>query len=88
MRFYVFVMLFGISINVCATNMNDNQIRKIIIKRSIDNYIGNCPCPYNVTRNGRICGRRSAYSKIGGYSPICYPNDVTIKMIKQFRQSK
>lgn len=35
-------------------------------------YVGRCDCPYDVMRNGRLCGGRSAYSRPGGRSPICY----------------
>lgn len=39
----------------------DQQIRQKIIRESIAQYRGSCPCPYNVDRAGRSCGRRSAY---------------------------
>ncbi|RWK45425.1 MAG: SH3 domain-containing protein, partial [Mesorhizobium sp.] len=31
---------------------------------------GRCDCPYDLMRNGRLCGGRSAYSKPGGRSPV------------------
>lgn len=65
----------------------DAQVKQAIIQESIEQYPGNCPCPYNTTRNGSRCGGRSAYSRKGGYSPICYPNDVTQEMIKEWRES-
>ncbi len=68
------------------TNLSDAEIVKQIIRDSIASYPGNCPCPYNSTRNGSACGRRSAYSKPGGYSPICYPNDVSAEMIENYRE--
>jgi hypothetical protein len=37
-----------------------------------DPYVGTCDCPYDLMRNGRRCGGRSAYSRPGGRSPICY----------------
>ena len=43
-----------------------------------------CPCPYNSMSNGRQCGARSAYAKPGGYSPLCYPSDVSEAMIAEF----
>ncbi len=51
-------------------NLSDAEIVKQIIRDSIASYPGNSPCLYNSTRNGSECGRRSAYSKPGGYSPI------------------
>jgi hypothetical protein len=66
----------------------DEDIRGAIIAESIRRYSGSCPCPYNVDRAGHSCGRRSAYSKPGGASPICYPADVTPKMIQDFRGAR
>lgn len=68
-----------------AQTVNRDAIIQKIIERSIRNYSGNCPCPYNTMRNGRSCGGNSAYSKPGGRSPICYPGDVTEAMIAAFR---
>lgn len=64
---------------------SDDKIKKEIIAQSIRNYSGNCPCPYNVDRGGRKCGKRSAYSKPGGYSPICYLPDVTARMVTNYK---
>lgn len=63
----------------------DQQIIQNIISESIANYSGNCPCPYNMAANGSSCGRRSAYSKPGGYAPVCYPKDVTEAMISSYK---
>ena len=62
------------------------EIKQEIIKQSIASYRGSCPCPYNVDRAGRRCGARSAYSKPGGASPICYEKDVTQKMVDENRR--
>ncbi|MGC0053689.1 SH3 domain-containing protein [Brucella pituitosa] len=35
-------------------------------------YVGTCDCPYDLMQNGRLCGGRSAYSRPGGRSPVCY----------------
>src|SRR5437660_11151545 len=64
----------------------DEEIRLAIIKESIASYRGNCPCPYSRDRAGRQCGRRSAYSKPGGTSHLCYPKDVTPKMVEEYRK--
>lgn len=45
------------------------------INASIASYNGPCPCPYNTDSRGRTCGKRSAYSRPGGASPICYLSD-------------
>ena len=65
--------------------LSDGAIAKILIDQSIARYRGSCPCPYNRTRRGRRCGRRSAYSKPGGYAPLCYRRDVTRAMIQAHR---
>lgn len=64
---------------------SDADIKRKIIAQSIASYSGSCPCPYNTDRAGRKCGKRSAYSKPGGYSPICYESDVTQEMIEDYR---
>jgi hypothetical protein len=64
----------------------DAQIRQQMISASIASYAGNCPCPYNTDRAGRSCGRRSAYSRPGGRSPLCYAADVTQKMVDDYRK--
>lgn len=33
---------------------------------------GSCDCPYDTDSAGRRCGGRSAYSRPGGASPVCY----------------
>jgi hypothetical protein len=64
----------------------DDEIKQELIKESIAAYPGTCACPYNVDRAGHHCGRRSAYSRPGGYAPLCYPNDVTEEMVKKYRK--
>ena len=65
---------------------SDAEIRRAIVERSIANYEGNCPCPYNRDRAGRSCGRRSAYSRPGGASPKCYPSDVSQAEVNAWRR--
>lgn len=68
-----------------ALAQTDAQIRQRLIRESIAAYPGSCPCPYNTDRAGRACGRRSAYSRPGGYAPLCYPADVTADMVRAAR---
>src|SRR5437016_14221288 len=63
----------------------DEQIKQKLIQQSIAQYPGNCPCPYNTDRAGRWCGGRSADSRAGGYSPLCYPGDRTQEMVDQYK---
>ena len=76
------VLLIPISL---LGNESISDIKQKIIQSSLSSYRGNCPCPYNTDRAGRRCGRRSAYSRPGGYSPICYETDVTDKMVENYR---
>ena len=64
----------------------DDEIRRYMIGESLASYPGNCPCPYNTDRAGRRCGGRSAYSRPGGRSPLCYPTDITDEQVKRMRE--
>ncbi|WP_286134507.1 SH3 domain-containing protein [Methylobacterium sp. Leaf123] len=63
-------------------------IAKLLIAESIASYPGSCACPYQTDRGGRSCGRRSAHSRPGGYSPLCYPADITPEMVASYRSSR
>ena len=60
---------------VWTVSASEQRVRQII-NQSIASYPGKCACPYSLMSNGRKCGKRSAYSKPGGYEPLCYPEDV------------
>jgi len=64
----------------------DAQIRRILIDESRAAYSGSCPCPYDTDRAGRRCGKRSAHSRAGGESPLCFDRDVTKEMIEEYRK--
>ena len=64
----------------------DVEVRFILIRQSIKKFSGSCPCPYSVDGRGQRCGVRSAYKRQAP-APLCYGNDVTEKMIKQYRQN-
>jgi hypothetical protein len=87
LRTFIAVAVVLISMPVSAAPISDDQVRSAIIRESLAGYPGNCPCPYNSDRAGRSCGRRSAYSRPGGYSPICYPDQVAPDMIRQYRDT-
>jgi len=46
------------------------------IDESIAVYPGSCACPYSRASNGSRCGKRSVWSKPGGYGPLCYESDI------------
>jgi hypothetical protein len=64
----------------------DEDVTQELIRESIAKYPGTCPCPYNIDRAGHKCGRRSAYSRPGGYSPLCFASDVTKEMVEEYRK--
>lgn len=66
------------------TSAQKTSARKTLIQRSIAAYSGSCPCPYNRDRGGRRCGKRSAWSRPGGYSPLCYDSDITEARLKTY----
>ena len=72
---------------VAITQISDAEIRQHLINRSLATYPGNCPCPYFTDRAGRSCGARSAWSRAGGYSPLCYPADVSNEAVEKFRRN-
>jgi hypothetical protein len=81
-----FAVLAG-SPDLAAGQQTDAQIRQAIIKQSIAEYSGSCPCPYNSAKNGSSCGKRSAYSRRGGAPPFCYSKDVTNAMVADWRRT-
>ena len=69
------------------SSLSEGQIKQRIIKQSIAEYPGNCACPYNSASNGSSCGRRSAWSRGGGYAPMCYAKDVSKAQVSGWRSS-
>ena len=67
--FVLLFLVFGQAANA-GVALPDSRVKVMIIQQSIADYPGTCPCPYSVARNGTRCGRRSAYSRPGGYAPI------------------
>jgi len=83
--FRVVAALFLLTSAVQAA-VTDAQVKQAIIQASLADYPGSCPCPYNHDRRGHLCGRRSAYSRPGGYAPMCYDSQVTAAMIAAYRR--
>ncbi|MDD4520055.1 MAG: hypothetical protein PHI50_04140 [Alphaproteobacteria bacterium] len=69
---FLLLLLFPIK---ASPEISDAEAERRI-QASIQNYSGNCPCPYSRDRRGHRCGKRSAYSRPGGYEPICYKSDI------------
>ena len=64
------------------------EAAKEIIRRQNEAYLlmdKPCPCPYNLKRDGKTeCKGNSAYDKLGGLRPLCYPQNVTPDMIDDY----
>lgn len=85
-KIFIFMGLcLAFSVEAKQSSQNTDAIKKQIIKQSIESYPGNCACPYHSASNGSRCGKRSAYHGAGGYTPICYPEDVTAQMMKEHK---
>ena len=72
LMFIIFSVFF-----ILISNQGQTKSPEQMIEESIANYPGKCPCPYSIMSNGKKCGKRSAYSKPGGYEPLCYVSDIT-----------
>jgi hypothetical protein len=71
--------------------LTEAAIIALIIAGSIAAYkaMGKpCACPKDLMRDGRVCGGNSAWSKPGGYRPLCVPSDVTPAMISAYHATK
>ena len=90
MKYYKLLYMFFLLLPplYAIESINVKQIKQQMIQSSIQSYPGNCPCPYNRASNGYRCGKRSAWSRAGGYSPLCYENDITTKMIEQYTKNR
>lgn len=91
MRTQLFSFAFTLTVLACPAFalqgvVTDDQVAQQIIKDSIASYPGPCACPYNHARNGSSCGRRSAYSRAGGYDTVCYRDDVSAEDIAEYRR--
>lgn len=86
MKLQTFAIAYMATTAPASALQSDAEIRKQIIKDSIESYSGGCPCPYTKDRAGRSCGARSAYSRPGGDAPICYATDVTQRDIDAWRK--
>ena len=42
------------------------------------------PLPLQSRRGGHRCGKRSAWNRAGGYAPLCFPEDISPDMVREF----
>ena len=70
--------------------LTDAAIITIIVGASIAAYkaLGKpCACPFDMAANGK-CGGRSAWSRAGGFKPLCFATDINSSMIAAYRSTK
>ena len=89
---FLIILLFNLifvygTLSLVSAEITSSTKQKMI-KDSISKYNGKCACPYQLMSNGRKCGKRSAYSKPGGYSPLCYPKDISDDLINSVKRKK
>lgn len=80
--YFVAAMLLAIPLPSYAQDVA--SVKRQMIQQSIQRYSGNCPCPYNRASNGSRCGARSAWSRPGGASPLCYAEDVSASRVRSW----
>lgn len=71
--------------------ITDAAVIALIVAASIAAYKATgrpCACPEDLMRNGRRCGKNSAYIKANGYRPLCRVSDISLEMIKAYRATK
>ena len=83
---FLFILILHNNSFAKEKELSDLEIKQLIIKNSIATYPGRCPCPYHAASNGSRCGGRSAYSRSGGYSVICYESDISEDMLKNYKR--
>ena len=65
----------------------DDRIRQAIIAKSIQQYGGECACPFQVDRHGRTCGKRAGILLGPRHpKPFCTPADVPDDKVKAWRE--
>jgi hypothetical protein len=86
MKLFILTMIMiGSSFAIADDKISDDEIKTVLIQLSIQAYGGECPCPYSKSPKGGQCGLNSAYAKIDRFATLCYPSNVTQKMIKEYR---
>lgn len=71
-----------LSLSGCAPD----PVRQDMITRSQKTYSGICSCPYTMDRGGRMCGERSAYSRLGPSKVLCYGRDISDEEVEAYKK--
>lgn len=65
------------------------KTKREMIKKSIEDYKGPCPCPYSKNKDGLVCRGTSAYSKPWAPNPpMCYFRDINDEMVEAYLKEK
>lgn len=88
MKHLLITSLIFISPLTTLAKENLDIVKRRMVQESINSYSGNCPCPYNKARNGSRCGKRSAYSRPSGTSPLCFPKDISDAQARKYLKRK
>jgi hypothetical protein len=79
--------LFVVSNQAFSLTISEVEvIKQRIISDSVKSYKDNCPCPYSKMKNGKSCGKFSAYSKKGAKKPFCYVADVSNAIVENSKK--
>ena len=73
---------------IALRSATEGEIRQAIIAEGIARHPGSCACPFSSDRAGRRCGRRSAYGRPEGESPLCFPEGITDAMVAAYRNRR
>jgi hypothetical protein len=73
-----------------ARDAQSDAVARSIIRECAAIYHAHrpCACPEDRARNGSRCGRRSAYSRLGGARPFCYVTDVAESVVADYRAGR
>jgi hypothetical protein len=65
------------------------KTKREMIKKSIEDYKGSCPCPYSQNKDGLYCRGASAYTKPWSPNPpMCYFRDINDEMVEAYLKEK
>ena len=86
MKLSILFVTVGILVGSAADAQTVTTAKREMIQQSIGRYPGSCPCPFSRASNGSRCGGRSAWSRPGGRSPLCYGDDISDQMVRSWMQ--
>lgn len=64
---------------------DDIALRSEIVRHSVAQTSGDCPCPYSLKPTGNLCGFQSTYYRTGRVMPYCFVEDIPIEAVHRFK---